>query len=724
MKKVAISLKNCYGIKKLDYTFIFNNKAAYAIYAPNGVMKSSLAKTFQDAASGEPSSDRIFPTRQTVRQIIDENGAAIDGERVLVALPYDPYFGPTEKTATLLVDAKLRREYAQLHVDIEKAKDALLAAIRKQASSKRDFAHEVAAAFTNSEDFDLAVTRIRQELEGQKETPFAEVPYDIIFDDKVLKALDTKDLRDAVENYIKRYNDLLTASTYFKKGTFDYYDAGQIAKSLSDHGFFEAHHTVNLKATAGDILEIATQKELEGVINKEKEAILKDKNLRKTFDAVAKQLEKNAELREFYRYLQDHEALLSQMNNVAKFKEDVLKSYLKSSYELYVGMMQSFDAAAKRKAEIEEEARKQRAQWDEVIAIFNDRFFVPFRLEARNRIQVMLGDEQIINLGFTYQDGTETAQIEKPTLLTVLSTGERKALYILNVIFEVQRRMKAKQETLLVVDDIADSFDYQNKYAIIHYLKDISEDGLFKLIIMTHNFDFFRCIEGRFVGYSNCLMASKNKSETLLAQATGIRNVFANDWKKDFFTDNKKKIASIPFLRNLIEMTTGESDPNYLKLTSMLHAKPDSAGITIADLDKIFNALCKKQGASADAKGKVVDVVTKEADACLQDTGGLKLENKIVLAIGIRLAAERFVIATINDAQFVNSIASNQTQALIDEYRKRYPGNGDILKVLDGVALMTPENIHVNSFMYEPIVDMSDEHLKKLYAKVKKLTIK
>jgi hypothetical protein len=31
---------------------------------------------------------------------------------------------------------------------------------------------------------------------------------------------------------------------------------------------------------------------------------------------------------------------------------------------------------------------------------------------------------------------------------------------------------------------------------------------------------------------------------------------------------------------------------------------------------------------------------------------------------------------------------------------------------------MTPENIHLNSFMYEPIVDMSDEHLKKLYKNV------
>ena len=31
---------------------------------------------------------------------------------------------------------------------------------------------------------------------------------------------------------------------------------------------------------------------------------------------------------------------------------------------------------------------------------------------------------------------------------------------------------------------------------------------------------------------------------------------------------------------------------------------------------------------------------------------------------------------------------------------------------------MTPESIHINSFMYEPILDMSDEHLRKLYTDV------
>jgi len=40
---------------------------------------------------------------------------------------------------------------------------------------------------------------------------------------------------------------------------------------------------------------------------------------------------------------------------------------------------------------------------------------------------------------------------------------------------------------------------------------------------------------------------------------------------------------------------------------------------------------------------------------------------------------------------------------------------------LDEVCLITPDNIHVNSFMYEPILDMSDLHLRELYKKVKVL---
>lgn len=43
------------------------------------------------------------------------------------------------------------------------------------------------------------------------------------------------------------------------------------------------------------------------------------------------------------------------------------------------------------------------------------------------------------------------------------------------------------------------------------------------------------------------------------------------------------------------------------------------------------------------------------------------------------------------------------------------------LSTLDDVALMTPEAIHINSFMYEPILDMSGQHLADLYKSVREL---
>src|SRR4051794_30577877 len=106
-------------------------------------MKSSLARTFQDAANKVASQDRIFPDRKAKRSITDEKGDEIEGERVLVVLPYDPDLGPTQKTSTLLVNAKLRKEYEDLHVAINDAKGLLLKAVKQQAGSKKDFGEEI-----------------------------------------------------------------------------------------------------------------------------------------------------------------------------------------------------------------------------------------------------------------------------------------------------------------------------------------------------------------------------------------------------------------------------------------------------------------------------------------------------------------------------------------------------------------------------------------------------
>src|SRR5580704_5931461 len=163
--------------------------------------------------------------------------------------PYDQDFAHSEKTSILLVDSALRKEYEQLQAGIEKQKGLLLAALKKHSKSKKDLEAEVSSAFTSSDqEFETALTRIQAELTEMHDAVFADVPYDTVFDEKVLAFLRTPEAQGVIEVYVNHTNKLLSSSTYFKKGTFDYYNAGQIAKSLASNGFFAAKHTVTLNA--------------------------------------------------------------------------------------------------------------------------------------------------------------------------------------------------------------------------------------------------------------------------------------------------------------------------------------------------------------------------------------------------------------------------------------------------------------------------------------------
>lgn len=179
-----------------------------------------------------------------------------------------------------------------------------------------------------------------------------------------------------------------------------------------------------------------------------------------------------------------------------------------------------------------------------------------------------------------------------------------------------------------------------------------------------------------------------------------------------------KKIASIPFIRNIIEYTKGDKDLLFMKLTSLLHWKADSTSITHSDLDGIYNSLFGGTEGSPDGTQRVLDTITDEAANCLKAAEGINFENKIVLSIATRLAAEKFMAKKIADPAFLADIEANQTAKLFGKFRSMFAAEAASVEVLQRVILMTPESIHLNSFMYEPILDMSDGHLRKLYEDV------
>ena len=103
-------------------------------------------------------------------------------------------------------------------------------------------------------------------------------------------------------------------------------------------------------------------------------------------------------------------------------------------------------------------------------------------------------------------------------------------------------------------------------------------------------------------------------------------------------------------MRNIIEYTKGDKDAEFIKLTSLLHWKSDSSGITQGDLDKIYNSLFDAAGTSADSTKPVIDAILHEANECLKAGDGINFENKIVLSIAVRIAAEQFMVKKINDS--------------------------------------------------------------------------
>jgi hypothetical protein len=117
----------------------------------------------------------------------------------------------------------------------------------------------------------------------------------------------------------------------------------------------------------------------------------------------------------------------------------------------------------------------------------------------------------------------------KQEMIRILSRGEQRAFYILQLLFELESRKASGQDNLLVFDDIADSFDYQNKYAIVEYLHDLdTATPNMYMVVLTHNFDFYRTMASR-LGLRSC-------SWMAIKKTNGTIELKPGQYQKDLFS--------------------------------------------------------------------------------------------------------------------------------------------------------------------------------------------
>lgn len=719
-----VSLANCYGIYNLSQEFDFTQARANLLYAPNGIMKTSLSNTFLQLSNGQEPEEKLYNHQPTYEVTID--GEPIKPEEILVIEPFNPSFD-AKNLSTLLVNTDKKQRYDLLYKSILDAKKSLIIELNKVSKIKKDDIESLLCSDIGVDDIFESV-RWLQSSELANED-YKELQYKQIFDEKVIALLSEENVLESVAEYINRYNELVSNSSLFKTGVFNPSKATIISSTLEKENFFEADHKVILNGRE-DVIN--NHSEFNEIFEAEKTELLSDEKLR---NINQKLLTGVASVKTFQTILEQHPELAFDLSDIGLLKKIIWCTYYADKKEQFDNLLSLFDANKKELESIENEAKLEETIWYEAAETFKERFHVPFSLDIEDHTNAILGTKAPnIVFNFANENG-ENVKFNRGQLtsLDVLSIGERRAMYLLYVIFEFKARQARGQRTIIIVDDIADSFDYKNKYAIIEYLKEIAEEDLFRMLVLTHNFDFYRTFQSRVLTERSKRTTSyiaQKEADKSISLLNGGDNYVSNPfdvWRRNFSSNSAIIVAMIPFVRNLIEYKEGTSSDDYMLLTSLLHIKDNTHDLRLSDLEKVIASLINNTSFSPDIDRDklVLDFIYETADSLCtnQVIDEIRLENKVTLSVAIRLKAEEFLWIKISNKSPIRGV---QTGVLYDRYISEFGSlrSEEVKKIkrtLGQVILMTPENIHLNSFMYEPLMDLSVLHLVDLYKTVSAL---
>ncbi|GAA7221474.1 hypothetical protein HpBGD77_07310 [Helicobacter pylori] len=709
---LKINIENCYGIGKIkDISLNFSEANSYLLYAQNGVFKTSFAKSLTDLINNEMPKDNFYPKRESKIEI-EFNGHGISKENVAVFHSYDEKFNSEDSVTTFMAKSELKQRYDNILSELEEKKKALL------KSLKSGFNYEKEIETIKNKNFYEILDNHLTEIENSEE--HYSFKYHDIFDKLGKVKGFVNENRDLIEQYFNIYKELLSLSKIFKHtevGDFGTNHANDLKKALENDRFFKANHSLMIAEE-----EIKNYNKLSEIFEEEKNKILNNENLKNSFANVEKAINTNKELKAFKDAINRDNTLLTELLNYDSFREKVLFSYLKQFIQNIRSLVELYREKKPKIEEIIKQANKDQKEWESVIEIFNQRFLVPFKVKLQNQKDILL-NKDAAQFRFIFSDDNQDMNVQKEDLQKHLSGGEKRALYILQILFEIEARKRSNETQLLVFDDISDSFDYRNKYAIIEYLNDLQECKQFKLFVMTHNFDFYRTLASRLnIPREQIKMIRKNDAREIIFENGGylksvIKCIRDSEKDKDFF-------ALIPFVRNLIEYTSFQADKNnnYIKLTSCLHMKKDTKDIQIQDISKIFDSVFgterKKKKIEEDNSKLYFETIYNIAEKIYNDKNHdhIELQNKIIFSIVIRLKSEEWMLNKLNQ-EFEST--NNQTRELYDAIKKEL--SDDEKRIIQKVLMITPENIHINSFMFEPILDISLDHLYTCFEEVKNL---
>nr|WP_319490259.1 hypothetical protein [uncultured Desulfobacter sp.] len=249
MNKLKVHLKNCYGIQSLDYEFDFNSISAkplanaYAIYAPNGLMKSSFAKTFEALAKGENPREERYNRPST--HVIESDGTAISKETIYVLKAEIDIRSDSPAITNILVNPENKARYDELLIDLDKLEKRLIGSLQKSSKIKKNDIKKTILEDYDETDFPTCIGKSKSVTIEDDLSPYE---YATIFDPKAIEVIKSQDFISKASEFNERYQELFSqAGTIYQKGIFNPAKAETSFTTLDKQGFFAGGHRVHFR---------------------------------------------------------------------------------------------------------------------------------------------------------------------------------------------------------------------------------------------------------------------------------------------------------------------------------------------------------------------------------------------------------------------------------------------------------------------------------------------
>ncbi|HOE40532.1 MAG TPA: hypothetical protein PLB25_02695, partial [Rhodoferax sp.] len=220
MKKLTVKLQNCYGIQFLEHTFIFNkyprDTNSYAVYAPNGLMKTSFSKTFQDLSAGNIPKEERYNRESTCE--VEFDGTAIPKEFIYALKSEIDIREESQSITDILVNPENKLQYDRILFDLNISKEKLKTSLQKSSKIKKKDIEEFILRDWNQIDFPTCILSI---LETPSTEDLGSFEYNTIFDPKAIEVFNSPEFIAKAKDFNDRYQELFDqAGTIYTKNVF------------------------------------------------------------------------------------------------------------------------------------------------------------------------------------------------------------------------------------------------------------------------------------------------------------------------------------------------------------------------------------------------------------------------------------------------------------------------------------------------------------------------